>query len=168
MNRRLDWTVVPVVTVALVMLVLAAPAAVAGKTTVSFNLIGPQITANPATGATIVTTGAGSFDPSAKVVVGSGLFAQFNADGSVAARGKWLATGFVGFDAFGGPNPGSQGGQLQITVTLFFQGGGQQTGVPMSINCLINAPPGFIGDEGVTLGDFTTPVRGRTLFHLNQ
>ncbi len=166
MNRRLDWTVVPVVTLALGMLVLAAPAAVAGNTTVSFSLQGPQTTANPSTGATLVTTGAGSFSSSARTVVASGAFAQFNKDGSLAAQGTWVATGFVSFNSFGGPNPGFQGGQLQITVTLFIRGGGQQTGTPMSITCLVFAPSGFT--EGVTLGDFTTPVHGRTLFHLNQ
>ena len=166
MNRRLDWRVVPVGTLALLMLVLAAPAAVAANTTVSFSLQGPQTTADPTTGAAVVTTGAGSFSSSASTVVASGAFTQFNADGSVAGKGTWVATGFVSFDGFGGPNPGVQGGQLLITVTLFFQGGGQQTGVPMSVTCLVNAPPGFT--EGVTLGDFTSPVHGRTLFHLNQ
>jgi hypothetical protein len=168
MNRRLAWTVLPVVNVALVMLVLATPAAVAANTTVSFELDGPQITANPSTGATIRTTGGGSFDPSAGTVVASGSFAEFNPNGSVAARGTWVATGFVSFTLFGGPNPGTQGGTLQITITLFVQGGASQTGVPMTVNCLIDAPPNFTGAEGDTIGDFTDSVRGHTLFHLNQ
>jgi len=160
-------TVLPVVNVALVMLVLATPAAVAANTTVSFELDGPQITANPSTGATIKTTGAGSFDPSANTVVASGSFTEFNANGSVAARGTWVATSFVSFTPFGGPNPGTQGGTLQITVTLF-SGGASQTGVPMTVDCLVNAPPTFTGAEGITIGDFTNSVRGHTLFHLNQ
>jgi hypothetical protein len=167
MNRRLVLTVLPVVNVALVMMVLAAPAAVAAPT-VSFELTGPQITANPSTGATIRTTGAGSFDPSAGTVVASGSFAEFNADGSVAARGTWVATSFVSFTPFGGPVPGVQGGVLQITVTLFVKGGATQTGVPMTVNCLVNAAPSFTGSEGISIGDFTVQVRGRTLFHLNQ
>jgi len=168
MNRLLAWTVLPVVTLALVLLVLAPPAAVAANATVSFELDGPQITANPSTGATIRTTGAGSFDPSANTVVASGLFAEFNPNGSVAALGRWVATSFVSFTPFGGPNPGTQGGTLQITVTLFVHGGAPQTGVPMTVNCLVNAPSSFTGDEGITIGDFTKSVRGHTLFHLNQ
>lgn len=167
MNRRLVWTVLPVVSMALVVLVLAMPAAVAA-TTVSFELDGPQITANPNTGATIRTTGGGSFDPSAGTVVASGSFAELNPNGSVAARGTWVATGFGSFTLFGGPNPGTQGGTLQITITLFVHGGASQTGVPMTVDCLINAPPGFLGAEGDTIGDFTDSVRGHTLFHLNQ
>src|SRR5258708_16717148 len=120
MNRRLAWTVLPVVNVALVMLVLATPAAVAANTTLSFEQDGRQITANPSTGATIRTTGAGSFDPSAGTVVASGSFAELNPNGSVAARGTWVATGFVSFSLFCGPNPRTTGGTLQITITLFF------------------------------------------------
>jgi hypothetical protein len=167
MNQRSVRKVLPVAMLALGMLVVATPA-VAGNTTFSFSLTGPQITANPSTGATIRTTGAGSFDPSASTVVASGSFTEFNANGSVAARGTWLATGFVSFTLFGGPDPGTQGGTLQITVTLFVQGGAPQTGVPMTVNCLIDAPSGFLGAEGDTIGDFTVSVRGRTLFHLNQ
>ena len=140
--------------------------ATAADVTYSFNLIGPQITAS-GSGDKIAMTGAGSFDTTAGTVVASGSFAQFNANGSVV-KGTWLATSFASFDAFGGPNSGLQGGVLQIMVTLTFQHGGQQTGVPMSVTCLINAPPGFTGNEGITLGDFTTPVRGRTLFHVNN
>jgi len=145
------------------------PIAEAANQTYGFNLVGPQLT-SAASGASVRTTGSGSFDPVAQTVISSGSFAQFNADGSVAARGTWVATGFVSFIAFGGPNPGLQGGVLQITVTLFFQGGEQQTDVPMTITCLINAPPGFTGDEGITLGVFTHSIEvghSHTLFHLN-
>src|SRR6266566_5062105 len=129
------------------------PVAEAANQTYGFNLVGPQIT-SAASGASVRTTGS---------------FAQFNADGSVAARGTWVATGFVSFIAFGGPTPGIQGGVLQITVTLFFQGGGQQTDVPMTVTCLVNAPSGFTGDEGITLGVFTHSIpfgHSHTLFHL--
>ena len=145
------------------------PVAEAANQTYGFNLVGPQIT-SAASGASVRTTGSGSFDPVAQTVIASGSFAQFNADGSVAARGTWVATGFVSFIAFGGPTPGIQGGVLQITVTLFFQGGGQQTDVPMTVTCLVNAPSGFTGDEGITLGVFTHSIpfgHSHTLFHLN-
>jgi hypothetical protein len=166
MNRSSVWTR-PLIMLALVMLVLATPAA-AANTTYSFELTGPQVSANPSTGATIATTGAGSFSPSAGTIVASGSFAEFNADGSVAAHGTWVAAGFVSFTPFGGPVPGVQGGVLQITVTLSPKGGATETGVPMTVNCLVNAPPGFTGSEGVSIGDFTVQVRGRTLFHLNN
>ena len=168
MNQHSLLKILPVAMVALGMLVMATPAAIAANTTVSFELDGPQITANPSTGATIRTTGGGSFDPSAGTVVASGSFAEFNSNGSIAARGTWVATGFVSFRLFGGPNPGTQGGTLQITITLFVQGGASQTGVPMTVNCLVNAPSSFTGAEGDTIGDFTDSVRGHTLFHLNQ
>ena len=145
------------------------PVAEAANQTYGFNLVGPQIT-SAASGASVRTTGSGSFDPVAQTVIASGSFTQFNADGSVAARGTWVATGFVSFIAFGGPTPGTQGGVLQITVTLSFQGGGQQTDVPMAVTCLVNAPSGFTGDEGITLGTFTHSIpvgHSHTLFHLN-
>src|SRR5258707_4620940 len=119
MNRRLAWTVLPVVNVALVMLVLATPAAVAANTTLSFELDGPQITANPSTGTTIRTTGAGSFDPSAGTVVASGSFAELNPNGSVAARGTWVANGFVSLTLFCRPDSRTQGGSPQITMKPF-------------------------------------------------
>lgn len=56
---------------------------------------------------------------------------------------------------------------LDITVTLFFQGGAPMTDVPMSITCLVNAPPGFTEDEGTTVGDFMEKTGGATVFHLH-
>jgi hypothetical protein len=65
---------------------------------------------------------------------------------------------------------------LVTTVTLFPKGG-EPTSVTMTVNCLVFAPPNNAGTcspvgEGVTItgavGDFTTIVRGATLFHLNQ
>ena len=41
------------------------------------------------------------------------------------------------------------------------------TDVPMSITCLVNAPPGFTEDEGTTVWDFTEKTGGTTLFHLH-
>ncbi len=59
---------------------------------------------------------------------------------------------------------GSRGGVLVITVTLFPTGRTPITNVSLTVNCLINAPPGFTGKEGVTVtgavGNFTNTVRG--------
>ncbi len=149
-----------------------APPAVASSATHSFNLLGPQTAEDPSTTNTIAVTGAGSFDPSANTVVASGTFATFSASGSELSAGKWKATQFVSFEPFGGPSPGEQGGVLVITVTLFPTAGSPITNVSLTVTCLINAPPGFTGKEGVTVtgavGNFTNSVRGATLFHFNQ
>jgi hypothetical protein len=145
---------------------LAAPAA-ASDATFSFNLIGPNITAAP-DGATLRTTGSGSFEAGAGTIVASGSFTHFLANGTVFAKGTWKATAFVSFRAFGGPNAGTQGGLLQLIVALFPDGGAAVTELPMSITCRVNAPTGFTEEEGVTLASFTDKVRGATLFHLNQ
>ena len=162
--RRHLVSIGPVVSLVVLLLALVG-IATASDVTYSFNLIGPQITTS-SSGASITMTGAGSFDSTTGTVVASGAFTERDANGSVTAHGTWTATGFTSFESFGGPNPGTQGGQLLITVTLFPQGGPPQTGQSMSVTCLVNAPPGFT--EGVTLGGFTTPMRGHTLFHLNQ
>jgi hypothetical protein len=164
-RRYLASRGLPIVSLVMVLLALVRIAA-AADVTYSFELLGPQITAS-SSGASIAMTGAGSFNTTTGTVVASGSFAQFNANGSVAAHGMWSATSFVSFDSFGGANPGLQGGQLVMIVTLFPKGGPPQTGLSMSITCLVGSPPpGAI--EGVTIGNFTTPVRGHTLFHLNQ
>ncbi len=80
------------------------------------------------------------------------------------ARGTWVATAFKGFTAFGGPNNGIQGGVLNITVTLFPGGGAPVTGVPMSVTCAVNAPPGT--EEGTTVDGFTEKTGGLTLMHV--
>jgi hypothetical protein len=64
MYRRLEWTVVPVVTLALAMLVLTAPTAVAKDVTYSFNLLGPQTATNGTQ--TINVTGVGVLIPPLK------------------------------------------------------------------------------------------------------
>ena len=165
MRRHLASKRLPIVSMVVALLTLVRIAA-AADITYSFELLGPQITTSRS-GASIAMTGAGSFDATTGAVVASGLFAQFNANGSVAAHGTWSATSFVTFDSFGGPNPGLQGGQLVMIVTLVPKGGPPQTGLTMNVTCLVGSPPpGAI--EGLTIGDFTTPVRGHTLFHLNQ
>ena len=165
MRRLLASRGLPIVSLVVVLLALVRIAA-AADLTYSFELLGPQISTS-SSGASISMTGTGSFDTTTGTVVASGLFVQFNANGSLAAHGTWSATSFVSFDSFGGPNPGLQGGQLVIIVTLFPKGGPPETGLSMSVTCLVGSPPpGAI--EGVTIADFTTPVRGHTLFHLNQ
>jgi len=134
--------------------------------TYSFDLTGPQATED-GSGNTILITGAGSFDTGAATVIGSGAFTILNGSGAVVSRGSWKATGFVSFCSRGGPNPGSQGGVLVITVSL--NGGAP---VNMTVNCHIFAPPNNAntcspGPEGVTVGSFTNIIRGRTLFNLN-
>lgn len=135
--------------------------------TYSFELTGPQTARDSSTGNTILVTGGGSFDTGAGTVIGSGAFAILNSSGAAISHGTWKATAFVSFVAFGGPNPGTQGGRLDIIVTLFPSAGAPITGVPMTITCLVGAPPPG-AEEGITIGSFTNSVRGRTLFHLNN
>lgn len=164
MNGRRAFTIVA--SLAFLAPLLAAPAA-ANDATVSFNLVGPNIT-RAADGATLRTTGSGSFDSGAGTIVASGSFTHFLSNGTVFANGTWKATAFVSFRPFGGPNAGTQGGVLHLIVTLFPDGGAPVTGLSMSITCRINAPAGFTEEEGVTLDLFTEKIRGATQFHLNQ
>ncbi len=153
------------VVVVLLPLHLAPPIA-ASDPTFSFNLIGPN-TAENFLGRTIRVTGSGDFDTGAKSVVASGSFTTFLANGSRFRSGTWQATAFNSFRAFGGPRPGTQGGVLKITITLFPEGAAPITGLPMSVTCRVNAPAGFTEEEGTTVGDFTEKTGGLTLFHLD-
>ncbi len=138
----------------------------ASGTAYSFTLTGPNTAEEPSSGRTIRVTGSGDFDtPTGPVTASS--FTRFNSNGSVADRGTWQATAFVSFRAFGGPNPGIQGGQLKITITLFPEGGSAETGVPMIVNCRVNAPADFTEHEGTAVGSFTKRTGGLTLFHLD-
>ncbi len=151
--------------VAIVLSTLAdVPFAVADQT-FSFNLIGPNTTKAP-TGETIEMTGSGSFNFTGPIVA-SGSFVISSATGAVIARGTWRATTFNIFVGFGGPNPGTQGGHLLMTVTLFFDGGATLVGQPMTVTCRVSAPSGTL-PEGVTIGNFTAITHGLTLFHLND
>jgi len=150
----------------LLLAALLSPLAIAQGAVYSFNLDPPN-TAADESGNVIRVTGAGVFDTGSGAVRATGSFTIFNSAGAVTGRGTWRATDFGSFDSFGGPSPGFQGGVLEITVTLFPQGGSPITDVPMSITCLVNAPPGFTEDEGTTVGDFTEKTGGTTLFHLH-
>lgn len=164
MKRFSVSTAMPIVMLFCLLHLLAGTAR-AGDATYSLNMVGPNDTAS-ASGSIFRITGGGSFDPTAGTIVATGSFIEFNADGSVAAQGRWVATTLVSFDAFGGPNPGEQGGVLKVKLTLSVPGAGQQQDVPLTFVCGINAPPGFI--EGVTLEDFTQVKRGNLFFHLNN
>ena len=167
---------IPILVATTLLTLASAPAAVAKDVSYSFNFVGPQATTNGTQ--TIAVTGGGSFDPAAKTIVASGAFLiANNSNDAVVSKGTWNATGFTSFCARGGPNSGLQGGVLVITVTLFPAGEEPISSVTLTVNCLIFAPPNNkntcspVG-EGVTVtgvaGDFTTIVRGATLFHLNE
>ncbi len=150
--------------VAIVLSVLAdVPYAVADQT-FSFNLVGPN-TAKAPTGETIEMTGSGGFNSTGPIVA-SGSFVISSATGAVVTRGTWSATTFIGFVGFGGPNPGTQGGHLMMTV-LLLDGVATPVGQLMTVNCRVFAPSGA-GPEGVTIGNFTSITRGLTIFHLNE
>jgi hypothetical protein len=148
----------------------ASLAAVGSPDPISFNLIRPNTAEAPSgapfAGDMIRTTGSGSFDAAASAIVASGSFTHTTAGGTVVARGTWAATGFSSFVGFGGPNPGTQGGKLKFTATLFPVGDSPQTGVPVSVTCLVGSPPSG-EEEGTTVGSFTEKTGGQTLFHLN-
>ena len=151
-------------------MVALAPTAVAGGTTISFNLTPPNFTmapSGPFAGDTIRTTGSGTFDASSGSIVASGSFTHSRPDGTIVARGTWVATAFTSFNGpFGGVNPGLQGGQLFFTATLVPEGGSPLAGVPMGITCIHGSPPPGL-EEGTTVGDFTKPTGGTTIFHID-
>jgi hypothetical protein len=156
--------------VAIMLWLANVPFMVAGQTfSFNFNLIGPNTAMDPIAHETIEMTGSGSFNPAGPIVA-SGSFAISNsATGVVVARGTWSATAFNMFVGFGGPNPGTQGGHLLMTVTQFFDDGATLKGQPMTVTCRVFAPsPPATLPEGVTIGSFTNITRGLTLFHLND
>jgi hypothetical protein len=144
---------------------MAAQAAVYG-----FNLGPPNTSLNPTTGDTIRVTGGGKFDTTLGGVVANGAYSIQNAAGAVTERGTWASTAFGDFVAFGGPNPGVQGGILHMTVTLFPHGGAPKTNVPVTVICPFEENEGvFDEDEDATIvGDFAVPTGGITVFHLIQ
>ena len=167
MNRRTVCTFV-VVMMSVLTVALATSVRAETATAYSFNLITPNTAMAPSgdfAGDTIRVTGSGAFD-TAGTVVGSGSFQHIKPDGTVFARGTWVATGFVSFRSFGGPNGGTQGGVLVITVTLMPVGGSPHPGISMTVNCLVNKPAAFTGEEGTAVDGFTERTGGETLFHI--
>ena len=144
----------------------------AAASTDSFNLVTPNTalaTVGPFTGDTIRLTGSGNFDPSTSSVIASGSFTHYCSSCGGIVRGSWVATDFDSFTAYGGPNAGTQGGLLVITVTLFPSGGSPHLGAILQISCEVNAPSGA-PKEGITIPNFgfTESTGGNTHFHLNQ
>jgi hypothetical protein len=121
----------------------------------------------PFKGDTIRVTGSGTFDTSTAAIVASGSFTHTHPNGTIVARGTWVATAFTSFVGFGGPSPGFQGGQLWFTATLFPEGGSPHTGIAMSITCLVGLGPGHGFEEGTTVDGFTDKTGGATLFHID-
>src|SRR2546428_4824980 len=116
----------------------------ASSSTYSFNLKGPNTalaTVGPFTGDTIRLTGSGNFDPSSSTVTATGSFTHYCASCGGIIRGTWVATGFTSFTPYGGPNPGTQGGLLVITVTLFPNGGFPPPRARFPNICPDNTPP---------------------------
>ena len=101
-------------------------------------------------------------------MAGSGSYSLRNAQGKVTVHGSWSATAFGSFTSDGGLNNGLQGGTLNITVTLYPDGGAPQTGVLMTVICpFVNGAPDE-GDDATLVGDFTTRIDGETVFHIEQ
>ncbi len=148
----------------------APPRATAAQPTGGYVLSPPNTAENPATGNTIRVAGSGSFNAEGGTVVASGAFRRFTPAGAVIDKGTWEATDFVNFVSFGGPNPGFQGGELSLAVTLFPKGGDPEPGTPMNVFCCIRADPPCstlpFRAEGTTVGSFTEKTGGVTLFNL--
>ena len=149
-----------------VLLVLGVAQATATGTTYGFNLIGPNLAENLGNGDVIRVTGSGEFNPSLRTASGSGSFTHRHGDGTLVAKGTWVATGFTGFDPYGGPTNGAQGGSVRIVVTLFPSGGGAVPSVPMVVTCHVGTVPGGAPEEGTQIGAFTESIGGLTLMHI--
>jgi hypothetical protein len=125
-------------------------------------------TAQNTAGDTIRVTGEGAFDPVAVAVVGSGNYSIRNAAGKATVHGSWSATAFGRFISDGGPNTGSQGGTLDITVTLYPDGGAPQPGLPMTVICPFVNGAFEEGGDAALVGEFTTRTGGETEFHIEK
>jgi hypothetical protein len=174
--RRTFGLALAVITAAVVVSGISTAASATPSTAFTFNLVGPNTaigTSAPFVGDPITIRGAGAFDTAAGSITASGAFTHVSVAGvvipaGVVTPGVWKATRFVSFQSFGGPNPGLQGGVLKFEATLFEFGIAVATAVPMSVTCLINAPSGFTGEEGTTLGVFDDKTGGETLFHMGS
>lgn len=168
--KRLVILVAGVFVVASLFWLAAPPRATAAQPTGGFVLSPPNTARDLGTGNTIRVAGSGSFEDGGTVVA-HGSFTRFNDTGAVIDKGTWEATDFVDFISFGGPNPGLQGGELDLKVTLFPKGGAPEPDTDMNVFCCIAAvPPCFtllpVRAEGTTVGSFTVKTGGVTLFNL--
>lgn len=148
---------------------LAFSPALAGKPPIeesfTFNLLLPN-SAEDSSGNNMTVTGAGFFGTTGDVH-GGGSFTETDSAGNIVASGHWQITGFTNFESFGGPNPGFQGGILDIE-SLFVGNDGTERARSMTITCLVNRETGFPElVEGVNIDGFDDSTGGFTLFHLN-
>jgi len=122
-------------------------------------------------GDTIIVTGAGTFDTGG-AVSGGGAWTHIDENGDLKARGHWKPTEFMDFEAFEGPNRGTQGGVLVIKVDLT-RTDGEVFPAELTITCPVNAPDTFDGTKGIMLDllgsgkpMFMESTGGFTLFNL--
>ncbi len=120
--------------VALILGALLLPAA-AQASQWGFAINNPTTAVDPNTGQSIRTSGSGLFNDVTGAVTGGGTYFIAEAGGKVTERGTWTATFFVGFTPQGGPNPGVQGGVMNILVTLNPIHGDPRPGQLMTMTC---------------------------------
>jgi len=131
-------------------------------------------------------TGAGNFNPEAGIAAGGGSFAAFNALDDVDAslggpsfRGTWKVTDLVSWTPDGGPNPGLQGGTLQVLITLSFKVGLNREakgfefpGILLTIICPFVDGAFVESEDAINLDfgfeTFTLNTTGFTGFHLKK
>ena len=143
------------------------PLASADASVYGFTLLNPNTALNPSTGQIVRLSGTGMFDTNSGLVSGQGVFKITNSNGAVVSRGIWTATSFSSFVSQGGLNNGSQGGLLQIYVTLHPTSGAPVANPQlMTVLCPFENGVFDEGDDGTTLGSFTTITGGVTVFQL--
>jgi hypothetical protein len=153
---------------ALALIALLVPIAVHASQW-GFAINNPTTAVNPGTGQRIRTHGAGLFDDLSGAVSGGGSYSITNASGKVIERGTWAATSYVSFASDGGINKGIQGGTLKILITLMPTQGTARNGQLMTIICPFEASEGLDEeDDSATVGNFSVPAGGITVFHLIQ
>jgi hypothetical protein len=131
-------------------------------------------------------TGAGAFNPEAGTAAGGGSFAAFNAlddiDASLGGptfRGTWKVTDLISWTPDGGPNPGLQGGTLQVRITLSFKvgltseaKGFEFPGILLTIICPFVDGAFVESEDAINLDfgfeTFTADTTGFTGFHLKK
>ena len=150
-----------------VLLMVAAiwPAATAQAAVYGFNTLGPMTSTN-GSGETIRVNGSGTFDDVRNLVHGSGSYSISDSDGKVIERGAWMATEFESFHSDGGLNNGLQGGDLDITITLFPNDGPPEEGVSMTLTCPFEDGVFDNPSCDMTVDDFVNPSGGIMVFHL--
>ncbi|SRR5712691_4479431 len=150
----------------LLVAMLFFPVATAQAAVYSFNVGEPPTTAMNGSGQTISVTGSGTFDTDLDTVAARGSYSISNSAGKVIERGTWASIEFGSFDSEGGPNPGQQGGVLEIWVSLRPNGGAPGPDQLMTVTCVFESGVFDEGDDSATVGDFIIPTGGITVFHL--